>query len=297
MAATWFQTPPGGWGKFLGISHRNARRHIASLERVRRIERTGSGGWHRGEWLLATSGLDLRDDAVPRLRLELAPMATPAWGDGARRVWAALCWYADGSTLTCFPSGGTLANVAGLARRNVIRHLDCMERDGWIVVERRPGRSSTFVLFPENRHTLPPRIVRERCEAAAGADARRRVPLRKRKHGHQRHTPPAPASQPPRRQRHNSPGTSVTTSMPPASPELDLSTRTCNQEPSNENNVSACALGAHTPSRTSEGESAIKTRLPKAKAASGVIDERDPEVQRRREQARQLRKAGEKGAK
>ena len=46
MAATWFHTPRGGWGEFLGISHRNARRYIASLEREGRIERTGSGLRH-----------------------------------------------------------------------------------------------------------------------------------------------------------------------------------------------------------------------------------------------------------
>ena len=148
MAATWFQTPRGGWGDFLGVSDRNARRCIASLEREGRIKRTGSGGWHRAEWFLATSGLELRDVGMPRLRLELAPMATPEWGDGARRVWSALCWYADGASLSCFASRKTLATVAGLDWRNVTRHLGRMERDGWINVEVRPGRSSTFVLFP-----------------------------------------------------------------------------------------------------------------------------------------------------
>ena len=164
-----------------------------------------------------------------------------------------------------------------------------MERTGWIGIVRHQGRTSTYVLCPEGIRNMTEDDLRERLTAAIGTDKRRRAPVRKRKHGHRRHPPYDTSATPPMTPAPSAPGASTTPSMTPAPPELEPVTGTRNLEPSNGNPVSSRAPSAPAPSLNTEDTSAFKTRTRKANAASGVIDENDPEVRRRRDEAKRIR--------
>ena len=89
MEATIFETPRGGWGKFLGIGERTAWRYLADLEREGFIEKWASEPGRRTTWALSTSPLEKREEGKLGLRVELAPMGDPEWTDGTRAVWIA----------------------------------------------------------------------------------------------------------------------------------------------------------------------------------------------------------------
>jgi len=64
-----------------------------------------------------------------------------------RSVARALAEFADWSTGgRCWPSGATLASWVGVTPRSVTRALHALERAGWIVGVRAPGRTTSYQL-------------------------------------------------------------------------------------------------------------------------------------------------------
>ena len=257
MESIAFETPRGGWGRFLGLSERNAQRYVRKLKRMDLIQRSDFGLFgERACWFLHENALALRDEGRLGLRLELGPMAAPGWSDGMRAVWIALCVRADSKTLQCFPGLATIAADAGLDRRSAQRALRRIERDGFLRVEQR-RRSSLYTLLPS--------------EGYATSAAPRMPPAPP-----QGMTPAPPPYD-----------TSAAPPMTPAPPKLEPVIGTYGLEQENRN-----LLTAHAPRH----EGAIDTfdqvfgdifdtggRTIEGTAA--VVNEDDPEVQRRRRQA------------
>ena len=145
--ASYVETPAGGWGLWLGVSERTARRSFERLIVTGRMFREDNG--RRGQWELAESALVLRDESGLGLRIELAPMTQPGWTCAMRATWIALCSFARdiGSRSECFPSVARLADAAGMDRRNVQRALRRIETAGFVGIRQRRG-TALFSLFP-----------------------------------------------------------------------------------------------------------------------------------------------------
>ena len=197
MEAVLFQTPRGGWGRFLGIGNRTAWRYLAQLEREGRIEKYADAPGKATVWALPISPLDKRENGEPARRIELAPMGDPEWCDGTRAVWVALCRYARlPERNTCNPAIGTLAKDSGIDRRNVQRQIRRMVRGGYLAQTFR-RRSSTFTLYPTGNAPK----VETRATIAA---------------------PPVPPAPPhPCHKRRPTRATSAAPPVPPAPPEVE----------------------------------------------------------------------------
>ena len=157
--ASYVETPAVGWGLWLGVSERTARRSFERLIATGRMFREDSG--RRGQWELADSALVLRDESGLGLRIDLAPMTQPGWTCAMRAAWIALCGFAreERGRLECYPSIRRLAEAAGIDRRNVQRAMRRLEAAGFVGIRQRRG-TALFSLFPlggapdtgQNRH-------------------------------------------------------------------------------------------------------------------------------------------------
>ena len=166
MESSAFETPRGGWGRFLGMGDRHARRCVADLVRHGLVDPFG-----RMQYTLHARPLELRDEGKLGLRLELGPMAMPGWNDGMRAAWIALCSFAGADTLQCFPGVATLTDRARLDRRNLQRALRRIESSGFLRVEQRQ-RSSLYTLCPDGGYRTPAPPLPDVSAAPTGRERR-----------------------------------------------------------------------------------------------------------------------------
>ena len=146
--AAYVETPRGGWGGWLGIDDRTARRIFGRLIASGRLVRCPFPD-RRGTWELTETALVLREQSGLGLKIELAPMARPGWTSGMRSTWIALCGFARGDRgrLECYPSVRTLACAARIDRRNVQRAIRHLEAGGFVRMRQRRG-TALFSLYP-----------------------------------------------------------------------------------------------------------------------------------------------------